>query len=93
MRRLTCEDGNVIDCLSALKHRWKQLLHNMGEMQVDSIYFDFSKAFDTVIHDRLLQTVWNAGVRKTLFLWLKSYVSVRTCGAESYSFYPSFGVP
>ena len=28
---LTCEDGNVIDCLSALKHTWAQLLHNMIE--------------------------------------------------------------
>ena len=71
-----------------------------GKMQVDFIYFDFSKAFDTINHDRLLQKFWKVGVRGTLFLytWLKSYLpnrtqSVRTCGAESYSFSPSSGVP
>ena len=67
-------------------------------MQVDSIYFDFSKAFDTVNHSRLLEKVWNVGVRGTLFRWLKSYLlnrtqSVRACGAESYSFSSSSGVP
>ena len=31
--------------------------------QVDFVYFDFSEAFDTVNHDRLLEKVWNAGIR------------------------------
>ena len=66
--------------------------------QVDSVYFDFSKAFDTVNHDRLLGKVWNAGIRGTLFRWLGSYLvgrsqTVRTCGAESHSFQPTSGVP
>ena len=67
-------------------------------MQVDPIYFDFSKAFDPVNHNRLLQKVWNAKVRGTLFSWFKSYLSnrtqyVRTCGAETYFFCPSSDVP
>ena len=28
---LTCDDGNVIGCLNALKHSWVQLLHNKIE--------------------------------------------------------------
>ena len=36
-----------------------------NHMQVDSIYIDFSKAFDTVHHARLLAKIWNAGVRET----------------------------
>ena len=68
------------------------------KLQVDSIYFDFSMAFDTVNHNRLLENLWNVGVRGTLFRWLKSYLlnrtqSVRACGAESYSFSSSSGVP
>ena len=62
-----------------------------GRSEVDSVYFDFSKAFDTVNHDRLFGKVWNAAIRGTLYRWLGSYLvgqcqSVRTCGAESYSF-------
>ena len=30
-RRLTCEVGNVISCLNALKHMWARLLHSMIE--------------------------------------------------------------
>ena len=38
-----------------------------GRSQVNSVYFDFSKAFDAVNHDRLLGKVRNAGIRETLF--------------------------
>ena len=63
------------------------------KMQVDSIYFDFSKAFDSVNYGHLLERVWNACVGGTIFRWVKSYLSeqsqsVRICGAESYSSLP-----
>ena len=29
--RLTCDDGNVISCLNALKDRWTRLLHDKIE--------------------------------------------------------------
>ena len=69
-----------------------------NNQQVDSVYIDFSKAFDTVNHERLLQKVWNAGVRGTLHRWLRSYLTdrrqtVRSCGSESYSFPTPSGVP
>ena len=69
-----------------------------NNFQVDSIYIDFSKAFDTVNHERLLQKFWNAGVRGMLHRWLLSYLTdhiqmVRSCGARSYSFPTPSGVP
>ena len=69
-----------------------------NKTQVDSNYFDFSKAFDTVNHERLLEKVWNAGIRGTLYRWIRSYLvgrsqSVWTRGAESHLFQPSSGVP
>ena len=66
--------------------------------QVDSVYIDFTKAFDTVNHRLLLQKVWNAGIRGTLHRWLQSYLTdrtqkVRSCGATSHSFPSPSGVP
>ena len=49
-----------------------------SRLQVDSVYFAFSKAFDTVYHDRLFGKVWNAGIRGTLFRWIGSYLVGRS---------------
>ena len=43
----------------------------------DTIYFDFSKAFDTVPHYRLLQKLKSMGINKTTFLWIKDFLSER----------------
>ena len=58
----------------------------------------FPKRSDTVNHQQLLGKVWNAVIRATLYRLLESYLvdrsqSVRTCGAESYTFQPTSGVP
>ena len=50
-----------------------------------------------VNQNRLLEKIWNAGVRGILFQWLKCqltdrFQSVRMCGSESYFFHPSSGV-
>ena len=46
--------------------------------QVDSIYLDFAKAFDTVHHCILLNKLWNIGFQGKLFSWIKSYLADRT---------------
>ena len=46
--------------------------------QVDTIYIDFTKAFDSVSHVRLMQKVWNIGIRGNLCRWLSSYLDSRT---------------
>ena len=55
----------VTDCLD----------HNLA---VDSVFFDFQKAFDTVPHDRLLSRLFSIGIRGNLLNWLKDFISNRT---------------
>lgn len=47
-------------------------------VQVDSVYSDFSKAFDKVDHDVLLGKLAAIGVRGDLLRWLSSYVRGRS---------------
>ena len=46
--------------------------------QVDVIIMDFSKAFDTVPHERLLAKLKHAGVRNSLHNWVKNFLTKRT---------------
>ena len=52
---------------------------NMYEnhVQVDAVYIDFSKAFHSVSHARLLSKLWNFGIRGSLHQWIASYLSDR----------------
>ena len=45
--------------------------------QVDSIYFDFQKAFDKVPHRRLLAKLEAVGIRGYLLTWLTSWLTGR----------------
>ena len=45
--------------------------------KVIGIYLDFSKAFDTVTHDILLQTLYYYGIRGNAYEWFKSYLTGR----------------
>ena len=46
--------------------------------QVNSIYLDFSKAFNTVHHHKFLRKLWEIGIHSNVFLWLKSYLLERS---------------
>ena len=54
---------------------WTQILED-GE-SVDVIYTDFSKAFDSVPHQRLLQKMNTLGIRGNTFAWVKAFLSNR----------------
>ena len=44
---------------------------------VDSIYFDFSKAFDTVPHKRLSMKMNAYGIEGKLLKWIKEFLTER----------------
>jgi hypothetical protein len=44
---------------------------------VDSIYFDFSKAFDTVPHSLLLNKLYSFGIRHHALKWIHNFLSDR----------------
>lgn len=66
--------------------------------EIDSIYTDFSSAFDRVNHNILLCKLKLYGIHGNLLNWVKSYLynriqRVTTQGFKSFSFFPTSGVP
>jgi len=45
--------------------------------QIDVIYLDIQKAFDSVSHSILLGKLWSIGITGTLWAWLKNYLMDR----------------
>ena len=52
-------------------HEWSKVLNERG--QVDVIFLDFAKAFDSVPHQRLISKVDYCGIRGNLKLWIKDF--------------------
>ena len=45
--------------------------------QVDVIYLDFKKAFDSIVHNILLHKLWSFGITDNLWEWLCAYLTNR----------------
>ncbi len=56
-------------------HDWAHTLERRSSSHV--VFLDFSKAFDTVPHERLLMKLDNIGVRGELLSWLRSFLVKR----------------
>ena len=54
---------------------WTKALDDGAE--VDIIYTDFCKAFDTVSHSRLLQKLNGLGIRSKIWTWIKEFLQGR----------------
>ena len=66
--------------------------------QVDAIYTDLSKAFDSVCHSLLIKKLSEIGVTGSYLRWIESYLSdrrqhVNICGSSSHEVLVSSGVP
>ena len=53
---------------------WSKALNTSRNNQVDVIYLDFQKAFDTVPHRRLLVKMKFAGIRGNLLEWFEQFL-------------------
>lgn len=86
-------------CLTQLIAHLDIIIRNALEgNDTDSIYLDFSKAFDKVDHKILIQKLYSCGIRGKLLNWLKSYLSNRhqtvvVNGSSSYLAEVKSGVP
>ena len=62
-------------------------VHNNHDQQVDIIYLDIKKAFDSIPHDKLLHKLYSCGIQGNLWKWFKSYLSGRNtaCSYQSLS--------
>ena len=74
------QDGFVggRSCVTSLlrtTHNFAKALDD--RQQIDVLYLDYSKAFDSVSHRRLIGKLHSIGIRGSLLKWLKSYVSGR----------------
>lgn len=69
-----------------------------GRGQVDTVYFDFRKAFDTVPHDIMLRKLSHYGIKGAMLKWVQSYLvnrtfQVKVAGEISRVYRASSGVP
>lgn len=79
-RRSTC--SQLLDCVND----WSIALSSGSP--VDVVYIDFSKAFDSVCHAKLIHKLRGYGIDGYLILWLQAFLSNRTqqvCVGDSFS--------
>ena len=70
LRRLSCETQ-----LATVIHDWAKVLNIHS--QVDVVFLDFAKAFDSVPHERLLRKAHHYGFRGKLHAWLRCFLTDR----------------
>ena len=58
-----------------LTERWREAVER--KLFVGILFVDFTKAFDTVSHNILLQKLNDLGIRGNIWLWLKNYQTER----------------
>ena len=69
---MSCEK-QLIEAL----HDWTNIM-NQGQGQIDVILLDFSKAFDTVPHQRLLHKLKSYRIRQHTLNWINAFLANRT---------------
>ena len=62
--------STILQLLTVMED-WTDALDN--NLQVDTVYLDFKKAFDIVPHKRLVKKLEGYGIKGPLLLWLKNF--------------------
>ena len=66
---------STVTNLLEFTHDWAILLHN--KTPVDVIYIDFSRAFNSVVHSKLLVKLETFGISGKLLSWISAFLSDR----------------
>ena len=67
-----------LSCVDQLLSFLKEItLYTHEGNWADSIYLDFSKAFNSVSHERLLQKLSALGLKENMYNWIKSFLTKR----------------
>ena len=66
--------STVLQLLTVMED-WTEALDN--NLQVDTVYLDFRKAFDSVPHKRLIKKLEKYGITGNLLKWLKNFLNER----------------
>ena len=96
-RQLAYRKGKSTEqLLIHLTERWKEAVER--KLFVGILFVDFTKAFNKVSHNILLQKLNDLGIRGDIWLWLKNYLTerrqfVRINGSDSDTHIKAQGVP
>ena len=63
---------NLLECT----HDWSLSIH--GKLPIDVVYIDFSKAFDSVVHSKLVYKLENLGINGLLLKWIEAFLYGRS---------------
>jgi len=63
---------NLLECIND----WTLILQNKDSVTVT--YIDFSKAFDTVCHEKLFACLYAYGIRGSVLNWIQNFLTCRT---------------
>jgi len=55
--------------------RWTDYLECGG--QIDVVYTDFEKAFDTLLHRRLISKIYSYGINEIVINWIRDFLTAR----------------
>ena len=88
--------GSTQDAVMSVTREWHTNMEEDNSSAV--VYFDLSKAFDSLPHQLILSSLAKAGACGSLFSWVQSYLSDRTRrvvlnGTSSSSTLVTSGVP
>ena len=69
---------SALSALISTTHDWLQQLEAGNE--IGAIFFDFEKAFDQVLHQRLMSKLMSLGLDPYIMTWLRNYLANRRQG-------------